>query len=231
MKTGSTPSLAIGCFMTLVLIPPMASAQATSKPQPQTPQPLQPPAQQVISPPFISAQTGIVSSKTVTLPPSATLGGLTLGQSQAQHETSVSVKIRFFKAPPAPYEVQCFFMAKNEAAKIRYIFNVAKHQSTEATDEIEFHSGALLGTTSNWIALPFGTPAPGANANDLGNLTPGAAAGLVVNSDAKQGSKMEGWILRVVCNGQVLKVESNQPYLLEMAKRLERPFDDAAKNQ
>lgn len=166
----------------------------------------------------------MVSSKTVTEPGAFSIGGLTLSQSQPQREMSVTVSVQFFSPPPGPFEVQCFFLAKNDSTRSRYIFNVVGEESKKPTFSDEIHSGTLLGARMDWVGIPLSLPVE--VPQDGGTFVD--AGGKSVESDTKLGSKIEGWVLRVVYQGRVLKVDSNQTYLAELANRLPKLFDKAA---
>jgi len=167
----------------------------------------------------------MVSSKSVVEPGSLTIGGLTLTQTQLQREMSVTVSVRFFAPLPGPFEVQCFFMAKNDTTRLHYIFNVVEEESKKSTFDGEIHSGTVLGATRDWIGIPLALPE--STPQDGGKLVD--ATGKTVSADTKMASKIEGWVLRVVYGGRVLKVDSNQPHLTELANRLPELFDAAAK--
>ncbi len=175
--------------------------------------------------PFVSAKTNMVSSKTVVEPGSLSIAGLTFSQSQTQREMSVGVSVQFFSALPGPFEVQCFFVAKNDTTRSRYIFNVVAEESKKATYQGEIHSGTLLGATRDWVGIPYSLPV--SLPEDGGKLID--LAGKSVGTDTKTASKIEGWILRVVYEGLVLKVDSNQPHLAELANRFPKVFDAVAK--
>ena len=113
-------------------------------------------------------------------------------------------------------------MAKNETTRSRYIFNVIGEESKKPTFADEIHSGTLLGSKMDWTGIPLSLPA--AVPEDGGTFVDRKS----VEPDTKLGSKIEGWVLRVVYQGRVLKVDSNQPFLAELANRLPKVFDEAA---
>jgi hypothetical protein len=204
---------------------PSAGDKPATPPPPATPAAVATPRPKPIPAPFVSAKTNMVSSKTVVEPGALSIGGLTLSQTQLQREMSVSVSVKFFAPLPGPFEVQCFFLAKNDATRSRYIFNVVQEEAKRATFDGEMHSGTVLGATGDWIAIPLAlpesVPPDGGKAVD--------ATGKGITADTKSASKIEGWVLRVVYGGRVLKVDSNQPHLAELANRLPVLFDVAAK--
>jgi hypothetical protein len=204
------------------------SAGSRSSAQPATPNPRAiPPRQTPFPVPFVSAKTNMVSSKTVVEPGSLNIGGLTLSQTQSQREMSVKVSVQFFSPLSGPFEVQCFFMAKNDTTRSHYIFNFVEEESKTPTFEGEVQSGMILSTTRDWIGIPFAQP--GSIPQDGGKLVD--ASGKTVGADTKSGSKIEGWVIRVVYEGRVLKVDSNQSHLAELANRLPELFDKAAKGK
>lgn len=137
---------------------------------------------------------------------------------------TVSVNVSFFSAPPAPYDVQCFFIAKN--GQTRSIFSAVKSTSQALSSAYEFGSDKLAGATREWTAIPFsGTYTTTFEGGDTVN---GNFSVLSTSSAYTPGSKFDGWIVRVVAGGKVLKIDSNQPTLLDLATKWAPSLDAAA---
>lgn len=177
-------------------------------------------AQEAVPIPVLTARTSVASSKSVR----SSVGANTT-QSQAVRSTGVSVNVSFYQPPRKPYEIQCFFVAKNEGTKERYIFESLKQQAQGRAATAEFVSSPLMGTSTQTTAIPFSGRFDGVDT--AGNYVSGKVTGATVSSNTASGSKMEGWIVRVVYQGQVLRIESNQPQLIDIAKGSAEAFDKA----
>lgn len=137
---------------------------------------------------------------------------------QSIRTTSVDVNITFFAVPAVPYDVQCFFIAKSETTGQEFIFDALAETSREKNFVNTFASKPVDGGSKSWVSVPFSAVSAG------GSVVSGTAVG----SSEKLGNKIEGWIVRVVAAGRVVRVESNQPTLKEDAEKLARALDKAA---
>jgi hypothetical protein len=135
---------------------------------------------------------------------------------------SVDVTCRFFEVPQIPYEVQCFFVARDEASRQRSIFDAVVGQSQETNVAWRFESQPLAGGTRRFTSVPFTSTIQ----------RPDGSVETHYGTDDSQttttGNRIEGWIVRVVARGHVLGVQSNQPSLMEMASRFGGQLDAAA---
>jgi hypothetical protein len=146
---------------------------------------------------------------------------------QSNRSIGVSVNVSFFTQPPAPYDVQCFFIAKDDSTGERYIFDADKATSQDKVAGFQFDSQSLAGGSKTWTSVPFSGTFSG-SATDGTSVT-GRFNGASSASSMTLGSKIEGWIVRVVGpDGKVVRMESNQPALKEMATRLGPALDKAA---
>jgi len=137
---------------------------------------------------------------------------------QSIRMTSVDVNITFFASPTAPYEVQCFFIAKSETTGQQFIFDGLAETSQEKNFVNTFASKPVDGGSKTWVSVPFSAV----------STSGGVVSGTAIGSSEKLGNKIEGWIVRVVAGGRVVRVESNQPSLKEDAEKLARALDKAA---
>ena len=177
--------------------------------------------------PTVTATTSSVSKRTVTT------GTVYSGKAQAVRSTGVDVAISFFAAPPEAYDVQCFFLAKDEATKERYIFDIGVQQAQGRFANVSFASVPLTGTTKSWVVIPFAGTFSGTvydpKARGVSPTVDGTFSGSSGTASQKQGSKIDGWVVRVVYQGKVLRVDSNQAALSEIATKDAAVFDKAIK--
>ena len=179
--------------------------------------------------PTVTATTSSVSKRTVTT------GTVYSGKAQAVRSTGVDVAISFFAAPPEAYDVQCFFLAKDEATKERYIFDIGVQQAQGRFANVSFASVPLTGTTKSWVVIPFAGTFSGTvtdsdpRARGATSTVDGTFSGSSGTASRVQGSKIDGWVVRVVYQGKVLRVDSNQAALSEIAKKDAAVFDKAIK--
>jgi len=134
---------------------------------------------------------------------------------KSSRSAAVKVTLRSFSKPTEPYEVQCFFAAKDSSRK-RIIFDAKKTFSSEITDEISFFSKELDGgteikqtTTRKLADTPglYGEPDRPGGDSKRSKVT------------AANGSKLEGWIVRVVSGGKVVRTEASLPELKRFAEQ------------
>ena len=114
----------------------------------------------------------------------------------------IGVTLRSGKQPRQPYDVQCFFFGRKNSGGALYLVEVAREQATGLSSSHEFSSSKLEG------------------AADLVNADAGA---FTVN-----GSKFVGWVVRVISEGKVVRVESNQSGLKDLVIKNEAQFNTAA---
>ena len=135
----------------------------------------------------------------------------------------VSVKWRYFRAPTEPCELQCFFVAKHDSNKARYVYDVATRQTTEIGGEVQFLAQPLLSSGLKWADIPFAGTITGSNPTKTARID-----GTLTLTSAVPGSKLEGWIVRAVSGGQVVRIISNQSHLESLAKEIPEKLDAIA---
>jgi predicted aspartyl protease len=128
---------------------------------------------------------------------------------------SVDVRATFFQKPEVEYQVQCFFIAKDEASPFQKIYDASVKTSREANFHDEFVSQPLAGTTRTFTSVHL----PSAD---------GSASGTFKATTAISRETVVGWIVRVVAEGRVLSVQSNQPDLGGLASTHKDNFDAVA---
>lgn len=131
---------------------------------------------------------------------------------------SVKVNVHFFGTPKSPYEVQCFFISKNEASLAQTIYDAISISAQKPDLNYQFVSLALSGGSRRFTAVPL-----------MGVYSDGSTfTGTYATSSATTGSKIEGWIVRVCVQGHAVRVESNQPSLKNLAYKISDQLDAAA---
>ncbi len=184
--------------------------------------------------PVVTATT-LSSSKTDVK--SVTSGGV--NQSQTVRGIGVAVDWRFFGRPEEPYEVQCFFVAKHEGTKSRYVFDAVKAVSKEPAGKTEFRAQPLIGSGRQWMNIPFTATvnvrtttdtvdSQGRTIGTSSTTTTDPAKGVLTLSNEIIGSKIEGWIVRIVSGGRVTRITSNQNHLEALAHGISNTLDAIA---
>jgi hypothetical protein len=163
--------------------------------------------------PMLLVRTSLASRRDV---PSITSGGWS--QTQTVRSTGILVDYHFFRGRKTPFEIQCFFIAKNDSTKKRYIYDTVLWESKEPINKMDFSGAPLIGSGKQWVDLPIL-----GNYADLSSLLE-----TLTFSNETTGSHGEGWIVRFVSGGMVLTVNSNQPYLFDLARQIPKFFDATA---
>lgn len=158
-------------------------------------------------------------------------GNRTTGYNQSKQSKNVTragavkVVLRSFSKPKAPFEVQCFFSAKDPENK-RYIFDVKKTTSSETFDEMEFFSRELFGGSET-------VDRSTRTVNGVQSLPYGGAASTTYSvpvflTTTVTGSDFEGWIVRVISAGKVVRSDASLQELKTLAERTPEVFDKVA---
>jgi len=146
--------------------------------------------------------------------------GTTRVEQDSRTET-VDVKVHYFGKPAGKYQLQCFFISRNESSLKESIFDAIVIETSNPDLEGQFESLPLMGGTRRFIAMPFSGVYSGSDGV-------GTFGGTVTSSSVTSGDKIYGWIVRVVENGKVAQLESNQPALKDTASKLRETLDSAA---
>jgi len=148
-------------------------------------------------------------------------------QTQDMRSLSVVVELRSFHPPKQPYDVECFFIARSESTKSNYIYDVIRQSSSAQSDVLKFQPAPLGGNGRRWITLPMTGSFTGATSS--GDLVTGLVSGEVTYSQRIDGSKFYGWLVRVISQGTVVRMETNQPQLKILAEKNPGIFNSASK--
>lgn len=138
-------------------------------------------------------------------------------QTQTVRSLGVLVEYRSVQPARAPYEVQCFFIARDEATRDRFVYYSETTTVKGGNGKLEFRAKALKGTTKTETSIPI-----------TGTTETGEPFISTISSTQEvPGSKMEGWVVRILSEGKVVQVDSNQPHLRTLAMENPGWLDDA----
>lgn len=176
--------------------------------------------------PFVTLNAGTSSNAKRSIRQSA---GKTWVKTGEVSTISVGVSCGFFKTPPWPYEVQVFFVARNETTKERYIFSSQKQSSQDMAFSGDFESPTLVGTTSKIYTLKQSGSFSGTTSSpsSAGSFQ-GTYRGTGTITGSTKGSKIDGWIVRVVADGDVIKSQASDNPLLTLAEKNRQLLDEIA---
>ena len=159
-----------------------------------------------------------------------TIGNVTyINQSQTTTGIlAVKVQVRTVGKPLVePYEVQSFFIAKDKS-EARYIYDVIKFHSTAQFDEVNVFARDLFGGTKTVDISVSKDPISGTTS--WGDSYHGTLTSTVMLSSTRPGSRVEGWIVRVLSRGQMVRFEASLSELKTFAERESALLDKAAKS-
>jgi hypothetical protein len=141
---------------------------------------------------------------------------------------AVNVKLRTVGAPLVePYEVQSFFIAKDES-QARYIYDAIKFHSSAQFDEINVFARDLFGGTKTTDISVSQNPISGITSH--GDYFSGTLTSTVVLTGTKPGSQVEGWIVRVLSRGQLVRFDASLSELKTFAERESPLLDKVAES-
>ena len=132
---------------------------------------------------------------------------------------AVDATVFFTRGPSAQYSVQCFFIAQDEETKEQFIYDAQTHTVEGSKGDFTFRAPPLTGTVRRSISFPVS-----------GMTTTGIpVSGSLYFSSTASGSKIYGWLARLVTDGQVVRMETNQAQLKTLAENNPKYFDAAFK--
>lgn len=138
--------------------------------------------------------------------------------SAVTRDLSVHVELSSFHKPAAPYDVQVFFISGAESghSETPRIFNCQRVASGEIAEKFDFKAPPITGTTTSTTVTNV-------------TITNGfqSANGTLTSSHITSGEKFNGWVVRVLSGGVVVRVASNQAGLQYYAERNPEIFDAA----
>jgi hypothetical protein len=142
------------------------------------------------------------------------------------HILAVKVQLRTpGNALVEPYEVQCFFIAKDKS-QARYIYDAIKFHSSTQFDEVNVAARDLFGGTKTVDISVSKNPIAGVTSQ--GDHFYGTLTDTVVLTSTKPGSHVEGWIVRVLSQGQVVRLQASLSELKPFAEWQGSLLDKAA---
>ena len=130
----------------------------------------------------------------------------------------IEVSLSALKAPKETYEIEVFFVAKDNTDKTRWVYDIQKTTMLVNQGGKQFFAPPLTGetreTTRYSIELqPVGGP---------------RIPGILTARSSSAGSKVEGWVARAKLNGSVVSVTGSLSELIDLAQRNPQAFDRAA---
>ena len=120
---------------------------------------------------------------------------------------AVEARVFMFRKPKESCVVQCFFFAKDVESKDMFLF----HKEEKTLSE----NGTLVFEMPDIVNGVRATRFTTANVWLVGG---GSTLGTLTEHFSSSGSRFHGWVVRVIFDGKVAKVESNQSDLLALGK-------------
>lgn len=129
---------------------------------------------------------------------------------------AVEARLRAFSKPALPFEVQCFFIAK-DSNKNLYVYDYAHGSTQELVHQFSFSSRDLFGGfKSTSVSTMPDVPGTG-----LGSVT-------VISTETRPGSSVVGWIVRLRYGDKSVKTEASLQELKTFAERESSLLDSVA---
>jgi hypothetical protein len=120
---------------------------------------------------------------------------------------AVEARVFMFEKPKKSCVVQCFFFAKDVESKDMFLF----HKEEQSLSE----NGSLVFKAPDIVNGVRATRFTTANVWLVGG---GSTLGTLTEHFSSSGSRFYGWVVRVIFDGKIAKVESNQSDLLALGK-------------
>ena len=120
---------------------------------------------------------------------------------------AVEARVFMYEKPKESCVVQCFFFAKDVESKDMFLF----HKEEKVLSE----NGTLVFQAPDIVNGVRATRFTTANVWLVGG---GSTLGTLTEHFSSSGSRFHGWVVRVIFDGRVAKVESNQTDLLSLGK-------------
>jgi len=132
---------------------------------------------------------------------------------------AVDAIVFFTRGPSTQYSVQCFFIALDEQTKEQYIYDAQTQIVEGSKGSFTFTAPPLTGSVHRLISFPVS-----------GMTTTGTpVSGTGYSSSTVKGSKIYGWLVMLVSDGKVCRIETNQSPLKTLAEKNPKYFDSAFK--
>lgn len=169
--------------------------------------------------PYITATT-LRSGSVITSSNSTRSFGFNIDSSRTFRATegiaAVRIELRTLGRVTSPYEVQCFFCAK-DPNKARYVYDLVKVSSRQQFDDIMIAARDLFAgsETVNTTRIR----STGSGMSSTGESVTTTATTDLVSRTIVPGSSLEGWIVRVISGGRVVRLEASLQELKSFAER------------
>ena len=137
----------------------------------------------------------------------------------------VKVQLRHFGKLTSPYEIQCFFIAK-DATKLRYVYDFVKAVSDQQFDEVTIFGRDLFAGTETVSKARTSVPSYGISSS--GESVYGTSTLTLTQTTIRPGSDIEGWIVRIISEGKVIRSDASLSELRNFAESETADLDKIA---
>lgn len=136
---------------------------------------------------------------------------------ETNRSQSVDASVFFTRGPSSQYTVECFFIAQDDDTKELYIYDSQSQKVEGRKGTFTFEAPSLTSKIRRSISFPIsGVTVTGSPVN-----------GSMYFSSTATGSKIYGWIVRLVTGEQIVRMETNKSQLKTLAQRNPKHFDAA----
>ena len=136
----------------------------------------------------------------------------------------VKVELRSFGKLDSPFEIQCFFVAK-DSTKARYVYDFVKAFSEQPFDQLTMYGRDLFAGSETVNKASTTIPATGFAG---GQSVYGSATLSLKQTTVRPGSTVEGWIVRVISEGRIVRSDASLYELKTFAERQAAELDKIA---
>jgi len=169
--------------------------------------------------PYITATT-LRSGSVITNSNSTRSFGFNIDSSRTFRATegiaAVRIQLRTLSRMTSPYEVQCFFCAK-DPKKARYVYDTVKVSSRQQFDDIIIAARDLFAGSKTVDTTTIRTT--GTGTSSTGESVTTTATTNLISKTIVPGSSLEGWIVRVISRDRVVRLEASLQELKSFAER------------
>lgn len=138
---------------------------------------------------------------------------------------AIRVKVSAFSKPTEPYEVQCFFFAKDPGRR-RFIYDVQRFQSEQALADFAVYARDLFGgsqtvtQSTRYVTLT--------EVTTQGSVETKTVPVTDTQVSTTRGNNREGWVVRVLSNGRLARMTSSLAQLQQFAEKESALLDKLA---
>ena len=136
---------------------------------------------------------------------------------------SVGVEINSIKKPDIPYLIECFFIARSEESKEKWVYDAVVEKSYGNFDKLTLTSMPLRGTES--ITTRVEVPMLKITQSSSFYKEEDGGTAIVSVQDAISGDRIIGWIVRCRSEGKVVAIKASSVPDLTFAKNHSKRLD------